>query len=54
MAFAVATCPKREKRFRLLWNLGMRKGDKQQEPHLTYPVCYWSFEIVAVKLPPFD
>ena len=54
MAFAVATCPKCEKRFRLLWNLGKRRIDKQQRLRLTCPACHWSFQIIAVELPTFE
>lgn len=54
MAFAVATCPKCEKRFRLLWRIGKRKLDLKQKLRLTCPSCGNSFEEVCVKLPTFS
>lgn len=54
MAFAVATCPKCEKRFRLLWRLGGRKLGLQQRLRLTCPSCGAKFEEVCVKLPTFS
>jgi hypothetical protein len=54
MAFAVATCPKCEKRFRLLWRIGKRKLDLQQGLKLTCPSCGAVFKEVCVKLPTFS
>jgi hypothetical protein len=54
VAFAVATCPKCEKRFRLLWRIGKGKLDKQQVLSLTCPACGTAFEQVCVKMPTFS
>jgi len=54
VAFAVATCPKCERRFRLLWRIGKRKLDLQQNLRFTCPVCGTIFEQVCVKLPTFS
>ena len=54
MAFAVATCPKCEKRFRLLWQIGKRKLDLQQRLRLSCPGCGVVFEQVCVSLPTFS
>lgn len=50
----VGTCPKCEKRFRLLWRIGGRKLDKQQRLRLACPSCGAAFEEVCVKLSTFS
>ncbi len=50
MAFCVSTCPKCEKRFRLVWRIGKRKLEPSQVIRLTCPFCGTQFEQAAVKL----
>ncbi len=56
MAFAVASCPKRSERFRLVWRIGSRKKKLPLTTviRLTCPACAHSFEQVAVKLVVFS
>jgi len=54
MTFAVAECPKCEKRFRLLWRIGERKLDLQQTLRLACPAGGETIEQVCVTLPTFS
>ncbi len=54
MAFCVATCPKCEERFRLVWRIGKRRLPPSTVIRLACPACAHSFEQIAVGLVVFD
>ncbi len=50
MAFCVATCPKCEKRFRLVWGIGKKKLLLSTLIRPSCPACASSFEQTEIEL----